>query len=33
MQATGLEERIGSKNFWLRVEDGASAFAGRQARG
>jgi SulP family sulfate permease len=33
MRATGLEERIGSENFWLRVEDGASAFAGRRAGG
>jgi len=33
MRATGLEERIGSENFWLRVEDGASAFGPRQAGG
>jgi hypothetical protein len=33
MRATGLEERIGSENFWLRVEDGAFAFDEQQARG
>jgi sulfate permease, SulP family len=31
MRATGLEERIGIENFWLRVEDAASAFDAEQA--
>jgi sulfate permease, SulP family len=33
MRATGLEERVGSENFWLRVEDAASAFDARREEG